>query len=379
MSFLPQFCPNPNCPHHLRRNSPQSGEPPWFRFKSGYRTLRNGVVPRYQCTHCGRTFSRQTFSLDYRLRHSVSCAQVLASLFTCQGQRQLARVLGSDANAVARRLSRLGAQALATHARLLDQLPEADLEIVFDGLESFVHSHHHPLHVNLLVGKKAELVYGFNLVFLQHKGRMTAVQRAKRDAIESTIVRKKGHGIEQAAAMFADYADWAASKGRHTLVLYTDKHRDYPAALKKAGLEDRVSHVQISSRQKRTVTNPLFAVNYLDRQFRKDKSEFVRETTRWAQRPDRMMERVAVYVAWHNIHKPHRIKDRRSETHAQKMGLSGEWCEREWKRLQTERFFPKREPLRAFHCRIWYREGVLETVPRKDVFVPPVALGRLRA
>ncbi|PLS67350.1 MAG: hypothetical protein CV045_14095, partial [Cyanobacteria bacterium M5B4] len=190
MSFVPLFCPNPECAHHHRRTPLLPGEKSWFRIKGRFSTHRNGEVQRYQCKHCGHTFSQQTFSVDYRLRHPVKCSQVLASLFTGQGQRQLARVLGIGENAVACRLSRLGAQALAAHARFLEQLPQADTEIVFDGFETFVKSQYHPLNVNLMVGKRAEVVYGFNLVFLKRKGRMTPSQKAKREEIESRIVRQ---------------------------------------------------------------------------------------------------------------------------------------------------------------------------------------------
>ncbi len=380
MSFLPLFCPNPDCAHHQRRTPLLPGEKPWFHRKSHFNTTRNGWVPRFRCKSCGRYFSAQTFSVDYRLRIPTRCQEVLASLYTCQGQRQLARVLGIDASSVARRISRLGAQALGAHARFL-QAATPDPEAVFDGFESFARSQYLPLNVNILVGKHSEALFGFNLVFLKRKGRMTANQRIQRDALEADIVRPKGHGSDRAAELFGEYYRLCQARGVEPITFYTDEHRDYPLALKKAGLTGKVAHHTTSSRKARTRSNPLFAVNYVDRQFRKDKSEYVRETTRWAQRPDRMMERVAVYVAWHNLNKPVRVRDKKLKrvTHAQLAGLSKSWVEQEWQRLGRERVFPKREPLREFHRRVWNREDVLLRKDGSDVFGPAEPLWRMRA
>ncbi len=60
MSFVPLFCPNPECAHHQRRFPLAAGEPPWFRIKGRFATERNGEVQRYQCKHCGRTFSQRS-------------------------------------------------------------------------------------------------------------------------------------------------------------------------------------------------------------------------------------------------------------------------------------------------------------------------------
>jgi hypothetical protein len=67
-------------------------------------------------------------------------------------------------------------------------------------------------------------------------------------------------------------------------------------------------HQRTSSRVVRNCENPLFPVNYLDREFRKDQACHVRETVQWSKTVNNTMERMMVYLAYHNLFKPFRIK-----------------------------------------------------------------------
>ncbi|MBL8967752.1 MAG: hypothetical protein JNG85_12145 [Spirochaetaceae bacterium] len=83
--------------------------------------------------------------------------------------------------------------------------------------------------------------------------------------------------------------------------------------------EGRLVHRTVSSRAARTRANPLFPVNYLDRELRKDLHEHVRETVCFGRNINRQMERLALYIFAHNYRKRYRIpNDRRS--HAEVAG-----------------------------------------------------------
>lgn len=379
MDFIPPFCPNPHCPnHHLPRDS-ERPLTPWYHRRGRFQSARSGEQPRFGCKCCGTTFNPSTFDVDYRLRLRVSCRDVLASLFTCQGQRQLGRWLGIHHRLVALRQSRLAAQAVALNARFFrDAHP--DSEIVLDGFESFARSQYHPHHLNFVVGKHSQAIWAWNVVFFRRKGRMRADQKAKRQQLDQVLHIPRNMARDRAAELLREYAGMAHVKGVPQLRLYTDEHPAYKAALANAKLTDRVQHVTISSRKPRTTRNNLFAVNYVDRQLRKDLATLVRETTRMAQRPERELERIAVYLAWHNLNKPVRVEGPLSKiTHAQLAGLSASWVEREWQRFQTERVFPAREPLREFHRRVWNREDRLKDKEGRDLWPTNENLGRLRA
>ena len=70
--------------------------------------------------------------------------------------------------------------------------------------------------------------------------------------------------------------------------------------------------------------NPLFPVNYIDRELRKDLAEHVRETVRFARNVNHCMERLWVYLLDHNVYKRFRINDRVGveRSHADEAGAS---------------------------------------------------------
>ena len=81
---------------------------------------------------------------------------------------------------------------------------------------------------------------------------------------ELLVAMKKARGIVDEAAKKSDVSVREIKK----------KIRD----LKALKAQGRYRHLRVSSRVPRTRLNPLFAVNYIDRQLRKDLDEHVRET-----------------------------------------------------------------------------------------------------
>jgi hypothetical protein len=112
-------------------------------------------------------------------------------------------------------------------------------------------------------------------------------------------------------------------------VLDTDRHLSYRAALRCHGPwhllrgEARVVHRRTDSHAPRTASNPLAAVNSIDRQIRIDLAEHVRETVRFARNPNRAMERFWVWCYTYNYCKRYRINQPVTDTtrHYQAAGI----------------------------------------------------------
>jgi hypothetical protein len=85
------------------------------------------------------------------------------------------------------------------------------------------------------------------------------------------------------------------------------------------------THIQISSLVLRDLRNHLFAANYLDRELRKDLSEFHRKSTYFARDLGAQMQRVSIYICWHNFFKPYRINGKDARSHAEVACISSEW------------------------------------------------------
>ena len=101
--FRPTHCPWPDCPAHTKRGP--------FRYRRYGFYLRssgpNHKVPRFRCSTCRRTFSRQSFSFSYYLKRPELVVPVTAGLDDGSPARQIARNLGCAHSTVLRLSGRL--------------------------------------------------------------------------------------------------------------------------------------------------------------------------------------------------------------------------------------------------------------------------------
>jgi len=119
-----------------------------------------------------------------------------------------------------------------------------------------------------------------------------------------------------------------------------------------------LEHICISSKKARTVTNPLFSVNYIDREIRKDNSDHVRETVQFARNTANAMDRLAVYRLYHNFLKPYRINcsTDSTATHGTVAGISENKIKAELKTIFTQRrFLGKHWMLNIADRKLWCR------------------------
>ena len=93
--FIPPRCPYLSCSQHYQP------EPGFFRRRGHYRPLcRPEGVPRFRCTTCKRSFSRQTFRHDYHDHRPDWNVPLFMLLASGVGLRQSARVLDADPRSV---------------------------------------------------------------------------------------------------------------------------------------------------------------------------------------------------------------------------------------------------------------------------------------
>ena len=171
----------------------------------------------------------------------------------------------------------------------------------------------------MVVGSESQLIYAAVHTLLRRKGRMTDGQKWMRSLIDQVWTPKQDGIKEDCAALLSDLSGLittAAATRPSGQVLHTDEHTAYPRALQAvAPLREelkrgRLRHERISSRVPRTASNPLFSVNYIDRQLRKDKGEYVRETVKQGREVNCQMERMAIFMMVHNFLQPHRVHDK---------------------------------------------------------------------
>ena len=305
----PPFCPNRACCFH---ENPRG----WRYKRAGFfsRAAPPHRVQRYLCSHCGRSFSSQTFSIRYWLKRPDLLEPIYSGLVSCAGLRQLARTHSVSPSTVMGHVTRLGLHCLLyqQHHR-----PEAAPRepVVVDGFESFEFSQYHPMHINVAAGAESNFIYAFTDAELRRKGRMTAHQVKKRAADEERFGRPDPKAIE---FEMAELIRLVAPRGSKILVR-SDEHKAYPRAFRRVeGV--LIAHEMTPSKRARTTLNPLFVVNRIDMLTHHCSANHKRETIAYSKRRQAVMERYAIFAVWQNFQKS-RSEKRQDATPAQVLGL----------------------------------------------------------
>jgi transposase-like protein len=332
----PPFCPNSCCSNY------HAPEGKWFVKSGSFFNRKNGRVQRFQCLTCGTGFSEETFSINYYTKLKIPYRTILQHLVTSSGIRDLSRLLHVSCSTVNNRISRLARQSMAISSKLSKNITLKE-DLVADGFESFVKSQYMPNNINILAGKDSQFWFLSDYAQLTRKGHMTEQQKKRNDQIKEQIKTNRITIYQSFQNLIRTAVKLQASSTRESITLYTDEHPQYKRVMDSlSNYEKRaLNHICISSKKARTLTNPLFSVNYLDREIRKDNSDHVRETVQFARNTANAMDRLAVYRLYHNFMKSYRINGEKATqlTHGEKAGIPREKIRRELKTLFTRRRF----------------------------------------
>ena len=358
MVFTPPFCPNKRCPSH---QEPAPLPPNWF-IRRGFRmTQVVGPVPRFQCRLCRHGFSSRTFDIDYWTHQSMDYHTILNLLVGGSGLRQACRTLGVSTRLLANRHLRLSRQALALQSSALEdfELKEA---LVLDGFESFAYSQYHPNNFHLLVTSDSQFLLGLHGAPLRRKGRMTQAQKQRRAQIEQDYKAPRNAIYQSSKGLLTLGCHLSFGSGTVPIQIISDQKKEYAWALEAIvpygewKAEGALVHTQVSSKAPRTMDNPLFPVNYLDRQLRKDMAEHVRETVRFARRIEHSLERTMIHLAHHNYFKVFRTRSEDQElTHAEVAGVPRDRVVELRERSLKERALGWRVNLEGWQVDLWRR------------------------
>ena len=304
---------------------------PWFHHFGSYYSQARGPIPRFRCLACGKTFSTQTFSIHYWTHSDVDLKLLDDSLYACSGYRQISRDLNLSLPVLVNRYMRItrGYLNLYDTALSTSSLSES---LAFDGFESFTRSQYFPNNFNILVGQESQSVYMLNLSIMRRKGRMTDIQKANRALIDTVWRPRRKALVKDCLSLFHDVARLILRQDKiSSRTLETDMKREYITALKEDRLIETLRthqlffHHQTDSRANRTLTNPLMAVNYIDREIRKNSAAHVRETVRQDREVNMALARMIITLGHHTFRKPYRITNvlpiDGCRTHAEVAGL----------------------------------------------------------
>ena len=359
--MVPTFCPNPRCPHHHDEHEEYWGCWTPIGF---YSTLVVGIVRRFKCRSCGKTFSERTFSLDYYTKRILDYREIHRAISQSESPSSIARHLACSIDSVQNRADRLARSCLALHTRLVDSM-KVNEALVADGFESFDKSQFFPNNLNLLLGKQSQFLFGVTHTTLRRKGRMTEKQKLIRLHYESGF-KPSPSSVERSFARLLELIPplWAPARSGN-LTLWTDEHTAYPRAigrvpaLRDAELAGTFKHRTVSSKATRTVHNPLFSANYYDRELRKDIAAFRRESTCFTRNIANGLSRFALHMIYHNYQKFHRMNMRPTseKLHAEVAGIDTASIAAGFRWLYVDRPFISKQKLSYDNARIWLKEA----------------------
>ena len=365
----PEFCPNKECGLHKKELTTKK----WYNKYGIYKTKAFGAVQRYKCNSCNKTFSKQTFSIDYFAKKVINYKELLKKLVSTSSNRDISRDFDISTGTVSNKITRLSRQAIAVHEELRNQIVLND-DLTADGLESFTVSQYYPNNITFLILSSSQYVYYFNYTTIRRKGRMTKKQEIKRKELEN-IYKASPKGIE-IAFLYLLYEIEDMNKGDNRLYLYTDEKKEYRRALERHiyGYRD-LTHIRISSKKARNYQNKLFSCNYTERQIRKDCSNHVRETVCFSRNVNNCMERMIIYIMYHNYIKIYREKFRGKHdyTHSEIAGMDRVLIDNSLKDIYTKRRFLSLENIKDSFEEVW-NKMLVTPFKRKQDYLPAYAV-----
>jgi transposase-like protein len=312
----PLSCPYPDCPAH-------SHPPPHWCVRFGrYSTAAHGSVQRYRCLLCGHCSSDQTESVHYFAKRRLPLKAIYLSLLGGASLREIARRYSISCPAVANALLRLGRQSMAAHLTLLHRLNPRH-SLVYDGLRSFITSQDFPCDITTVVEAEGETILSMTHTVFRRGGTMRPAQRSRMD--RKLLVWRPEAGCMKAdiSLLIRELWDYLRPSFAHPAVIHTDEHPLYRALLdadhtaahfRSLGL---FSHSRTSGSAARTMDNPLFPVNYVDRLLRHRLKEHTRETIAFGRNATMQMHRAWIFAFDHNCCREHRVRRPQEGSHAE--------------------------------------------------------------
>jgi len=317
MRFQPPHCPHSDCP------STRPGVPFLYHRRGTYLRRCDGRrAQRFHCRVCRRSFSTQSFRLDYRL-HKPFLNPRLFYLFASKvTQRQAARILGISRHTVAHRLILIGRHCRDGHFHALDH-HRSGLVGTFqlDELETFETDRRlRPLTVPILIARSSYFVLHAACGTLPPRGGLRKRDRERKAAME----RREGKRRNQSRLVVRECFEALARvvpRGQRVEV-QTDRKQSYVGIARKALGAKLGVHQRESSRRKRNYGNPLFPINHTLAMARDGLSRLVRRSWGVSKKRSGLRMQLWIWMAYRNYVREIRVQTRETSA-AMAVGLVG--------------------------------------------------------
>lgn len=312
MNPPPARCPNTTCSNH---RSPTVG----FYVNNGeyHPRCRSNPVRRFRCKSCRKSFSNQTFRVDYRDHLPHQNRAVFKLLVGGMSLRQVGRTLGIHNATVQRKAFKIARAMAQLHGNLLHALPNARAYLL-DEEETYEQKSIRTLTIPILIEKDSWFIVATDVAPIRRLARKGTVRRRRQDAEE----RKHGKRPDESRAAVANVLRTLArvSAGQK-IELITDQKSSYATVAKRVLAEGLSHHQRVSSRLPRNQYNPLFAINTTNAMTRDHLARLRRRSWCVSKKRDRLHAHLALFTAYRNYVRPRFNTDEEQQTPANRLGL----------------------------------------------------------
>jgi transposase-like protein len=249
MAFRPPCCPLPACPSRSGRSRFT-----WHHRGTFRRKCDGRAVQRFTCLACRRSFSTQTFRLDYRLKQPRLHLALFDEFVSKVTMRQSARLRGASRKTIAHRLELLGRHGEQFHRHMLATARRrGPLEGTFqlDELETYETDRRlQPVTVPVLIERRTYFVLHTAVAPLPARGGLSPLHRERKRA------REEEHGKRRSGSRKVVRESFEVLRhavDEHALVaVQTDRKKSYVSILR-ALFGERLWHARTSSKARRAV------------------------------------------------------------------------------------------------------------------------------
>jgi len=315
--FIPPRCPAPSCAAHADPQAAESDADFYTRHGSYQPKCRAQRVPRFKCKLCGKTFSRQTFRMDYCDNKPFHNALLFKLLASGLGLRQSARILG-----ISRRCTELKARKISRHLghlnrNLTDQFDDG-CRFMLDEMETFEGERAVlPVTVPVLIETRSMFVIATDVATIKPSGRMS---NDRREAIRRAQERCGPREDRSANALARTFRRMRFfCRNIETVEFSSDKKHMYSSMLRKFFGQHAI-HLKTSSKQRRDQTNPLRHINLTNAMARDLTGRLRRESWLVSKARRYLRLQLHVFTAYRNFIR--RRINREKPTPAQLLGFA---------------------------------------------------------
>ncbi|MGE3354645.1 MAG: hypothetical protein AB7O84_23140, partial [Planctomycetota bacterium] len=256
-------------------------------------------MPRFRCKTCLKTFSRQTFRIDYRDRRPECNEPLLRLLVSGVGLRQAGRMVRLTVHAVQKKFRKIARHQRQLHRNLLRRLP-AGRTLLFDETESFELRRFSRLTIPMLIDKESLLVVDLRVAPIRRRARRGSRTERKQRRHEARHGRRRDLGracVRRAMGRLETLLDGRAA------TLVTDQKTLYGSECRRR-FGTRVSHDAYSGKAPRTSFNPLFCINLTESMLRDGNGRLHSRSWLASKRARYLALQLAAYQAYRNWVRP---------------------------------------------------------------------------